>query len=53
MLKCVYSMMPIVHINLLLYKMEAGKKGARSEQERGGEREREREEWIRRVREGV
>jgi hypothetical protein len=34
-------MMPIMEINALLYKMEAGKNRAGSKQKRGGERKRE------------
>ncbi len=38
MLKCIYSMMPIVQINFLLYKTEAGKNRAGSRQDREREK---------------
>jgi len=42
-LKCIYSMMPIIQINFVLYKMEARKDGVGREQESRRERERKRE----------
>jgi hypothetical protein len=39
--KSVYSMMPIIQINILLYKMEVGRNTVWSEQKRGRERKRE------------
>jgi hypothetical protein len=42
--KCVYSMIRIIQINFLLYKMEAGKNRAGSKQKRGRERKK-RSRW--------
>ncbi len=47
-MECVYSIILIIQIDFLLYKTEAGKNGAGSKRDRG--RGREREEWIKRVR---
>jgi hypothetical protein len=45
-LKCIYSMMPIIQINFVLYKMEARKDGVGRERERAREKERNRSrEW--------
>ncbi len=38
--KCIYSMIPIIQINFLLHKMEAGKNGVGSKREREKERSR-------------
>jgi hypothetical protein len=41
LLKCVYSMMPIIQINFILYKMGVGKNRVGSKRKRGRDRKRE------------
>jgi hypothetical protein len=48
--KCIYSMMQIIQINFILYKMEAGKNKVGSKQKREGETDRDKQ--IKGVKEG-